>query len=91
MAVPEAAINKYYSIITPQNDVRLSRKAWIVDSITEARFVQLFSDYDFRLCILSPNACHHTTSSLSCHNICHKQVVLLDSGSDVAPTSLTKV
>jgi hypothetical protein len=74
MPMPEAAMNKDYRPVLGKNKVRLSRQAFVVKQIAEALCVQASPDDHFRLCILPPDASHHSASHITRNDVSHRRV-----------------
>lgn len=58
VAMPEAAMNENCLLTGAEHNIWLARQLWRVQSISVAHRVQYSSDYQFRLCILCPDARH---------------------------------
>lgn len=56
--MPEAAVDKDACAVPPQNDVRLSRQTWVVESVSETARPQKFAHKKLRLRVFGTNGSH---------------------------------
>jgi uncharacterized membrane protein (UPF0182 family) len=60
--VPETPLNKDGELIFLDRQIRFTRKAFRLQSVTESRSMEHFSDDQFRLGILATDRAHVSTS-----------------------------
>ena len=58
--VPEAAVNQDCGAILRQNEIRPTWQTAVMEAIPEAARMKSLSKRELRLCILAPNARHHS-------------------------------
>ena len=64
MSVPEAAVDKYYSIVFWKNDIGFAGKVFYMQPVPESTGVQKTPHKHFGLCVLSLYAAHVVTAGL---------------------------
>jgi hypothetical protein len=70
--VPETAVRKNCGTVLREDNVRLAGQSAIMQPKSEAKAVETFPNYHFRLGIRASDARHHATADGSRDNVSHR-------------------